>query len=49
MIKGAMDYLATMLGVSKYTLYNYLQKIRAQHEYALKGGKYSNGTSGFNS
>lgn len=42
LIKGALDYLATMLGVSKYTLYNYLQKIRAQHEYASKGGKVSN-------
>lgn len=28
-IKGAVDQVAIMLGVSKYTVYNYLQKIRA--------------------
>jgi len=49
LIKGALDYLATMLGVSKYTLYNYLQKIRAQHEYAVKGGKQLHDSNGFNS
>ena len=30
-IKGAVDQVALMLGVSKYTVYNYLQKIRAVH------------------
>lgn len=29
LIKGAVDYIATVLGVSKYTVYNYLQKIRS--------------------
>ncbi len=28
-IKGAVDQAAIMIGVSKYTVYNYLQKIRA--------------------
>jgi len=49
LIKGMLDYLATMLGVSKYTLYNYLTKIRAQHEYAMKGGKWSNDSNGLHS
>jgi predicted transcriptional regulator YheO len=30
-IKGAVDRVAMLLGVSKYTVYNYLQKIRAAH------------------
>ncbi|GAB6158982.1 helix-turn-helix transcriptional regulator [Desulfotomaculum varum] len=29
LIKGAVDYIATVLGVSKYTVYNYLQKVRS--------------------
>lgn len=29
LIKGAIDYIATRMGVSKYTIYNYLQKFRA--------------------
>ncbi|WP_026582358.1 helix-turn-helix transcriptional regulator [Bacillus sp. J33] len=28
LIKGATDYVASVLGVSKFTIYNYLQKIR---------------------
>lgn len=30
LIKGAVEYLADILGVSKYTVYNYLQKIRTK-------------------
>jgi len=29
LIKGSVDYIATILGVSKFTVYNYLTKIRA--------------------
>jgi len=28
-IKGAVDQVAMLAGVSKYTVYNYLQKVRA--------------------
>jgi predicted transcriptional regulator YheO len=30
LIKGSTDYVASVLGVSKFTIYNYLQKIRTQ-------------------
>ncbi|GGE27609.1 DNA-binding protein [Pullulanibacillus camelliae] len=30
LIKGSTEYLASVLGVSKYTIYNYLQKIRVE-------------------
>jgi len=33
LIKGATDYVATVLGVSKFTIYNYLQKIRTMNEF----------------
>lgn len=33
LIKGATEYVAHALGVSKFTIYNYLQKIRAEDEY----------------
>lgn len=36
LIKGSTDYLASVLGVSKFTIYNYLQKIRTQNEYQLE-------------
>lgn len=29
LIKGAVDYIAAVLGVSKYTVYNYLNKVRS--------------------
>lgn len=29
LIKGSVDYIATVLGVSKFTVYNYLNKIRS--------------------
>ncbi|MBS4190176.1 PAS domain-containing protein [Bacillus sp. FJAT-49705] len=35
LIKGSTDYVATVLGVSKFTIYNYLQKIRTQNEYFI--------------
>ncbi|MBW1732004.1 MAG: PAS domain-containing protein [Deltaproteobacteria bacterium] len=31
LIKGAVDQVAMMLGISKYTVYSYLQKVRAAH------------------
>ncbi|MDI6710916.1 MAG: PAS domain-containing protein [Bacillota bacterium] len=31
-IKGAVDYVAAVLGVSKYTVYNYLNKVRSTSE-----------------
>lgn len=36
LIKGSTEYLAAVLGVSKFTIYNYLQKIRTQNEYHLE-------------
>ncbi|WP_228460315.1 helix-turn-helix transcriptional regulator [Cytobacillus dafuensis] len=33
LIKGATDYVASVLGVSKFTVYNYLQKIRTINEF----------------
>ncbi|HZH60438.1 MAG TPA: PAS domain-containing protein [Metabacillus sp.] len=36
LIKGSTEYLARVLGVSKFTIYNYLQKIRTQNEYLLE-------------
>ncbi|WP_462405245.1 helix-turn-helix transcriptional regulator [Gracilibacillus sp. Marseille-QA3620] len=36
LIKGSTEYLASVLGVSKFTIYNYLQKIRTQMEYELE-------------
>jgi predicted transcriptional regulator YheO len=36
LIKGATEYLAAVMGVSKFTVYNYLQKIRAQNEYHMR-------------
>ncbi len=33
LIKGAPEYIAHALGVSKFTIYNYLQKVRAEDEY----------------
>ncbi len=36
LIKGSTEYLASVLGVSKYTVYNYLHKIRTQNEYHLE-------------
>lgn len=36
LIKGSTEYLASVLGVSKFTIYNYLNKIRAQNEYHVE-------------
>lgn len=36
LIKGSTEYVASVLGVSKFTIYNYLQKIRSQMEYHLE-------------
>lgn len=36
LIKGSVEYLSEVLGVSKFTIYNYLKKIRAEKEYAIK-------------
>lgn len=33
LIKGATEYVARVLGVSKFTVYNYLNKVRAEKEY----------------
>jgi predicted transcriptional regulator YheO len=35
LIKGATEYVAHALGVSKFTVYNYLQKIRSMNDYQL--------------
>jgi predicted transcriptional regulator YheO len=35
LIKGATEYVAHALGVSKFTVYNYLQKIRMINDYHL--------------
>lgn len=34
LIKGSVEYLSEILGVSKYTIYNYLKKIRAEKEFS---------------
>jgi predicted transcriptional regulator YheO len=31
-IKGAVDHVALLIGVSKYTIYNYLKKIRTEQD-----------------
>ncbi|WP_019155401.1 helix-turn-helix transcriptional regulator [Robertmurraya massiliosenegalensis] len=36
LIKGSTEYLASVLGVSKFTIYNYLNKIRTQNEYQFE-------------
>lgn len=36
LIKGSTEYLASVLGVSKFTIYNYLQKIRTHNEYLIE-------------
>ncbi|WP_235357116.1 helix-turn-helix transcriptional regulator [Bacillus alveayuensis] len=33
LIKGAIGYIASVLGVSKFTIYNYLQKIRTEETF----------------
>lgn len=35
-IKGSVEYLSEVLGVSKFTIYNYLKKIREEKEYSIK-------------
>lgn len=42
LIKGSTEYLASVLGVSKFTIYNYLNKIRAQNEYHLESSAKQN-------
>jgi len=37
LIKGSVEYLSEVLGVSKFTIYNYLKKIRAEKDYSFKG------------
>lgn len=36
LIKGAIEYLSAYLNISKFTTYNYLQKVRAENEYNKK-------------
>jgi|SRR5699024_2728514 len=36
LIKGSTEYIATVFGVSKFTIYNYLQKIHVQEQYFKK-------------
>lgn len=35
LIKGSTEYIAHALGVSKFTIYNYLNKIRSKNEYDI--------------
>ncbi|MGY0692759.1 helix-turn-helix transcriptional regulator [Virgibacillus sp. FSP13] len=35
LIKGSTDYVAAVLGVSKFTVYNYLKKVRTHNEYSI--------------
>ncbi|MCP3032363.1 PAS domain-containing protein [Halobacillus sp. A1] len=35
LMKGSTEYLANVLGVSKYTIYNYLQKIRSETDFII--------------
>jgi predicted transcriptional regulator YheO len=34
LIKGAVDYVANMLNVSRYTIYNYLDEVRSRRAHA---------------
>ncbi|GAK04920.1 YheO-like PAS domain protein [Geomicrobium sp. JCM 19037] len=43
LIKGAVEYLAQYLNVSKFTIYNYLQKIKTEKEYHIGKGGLNNG------
>ncbi|MFD2044677.1 transcriptional regulator [Ornithinibacillus salinisoli] len=36
LIKGSTEYVAHILGVSKFTIYNYLNKIRSINEYQME-------------
>ncbi|MUK87490.1 hypothetical protein GMD78_03630 [Ornithinibacillus sp. L9] len=36
LIKGATEYVAHVLGVSKFTIYNYLNKIRSMSDYQVE-------------
>ncbi|KGR77603.1 helix-turn-helix transcriptional regulator [Ureibacillus manganicus] len=36
LIKGSVEYLSEVLGVSKFTIYNYLKKIREEKEFSIK-------------
>lgn len=36
LIKGATEYVAQRLGVSKFTIYNYLHKVRSLNEYQVE-------------
>ncbi|MBC7331370.1 MAG: PAS domain-containing protein [Synergistetes bacterium] len=41
LVRGAVEYVASRLGISKYTLYSYLKEIKAQEQFEslnLKGG-----------
>lgn len=35
LIKGATEYVAQALGVSKFTVYNYLNRVRSMNEYSV--------------
>lgn len=39
LIKGATEYVTHRLGVSKFTIYNYLHKVRWLNEYQVKAEK----------
>jgi predicted transcriptional regulator YheO len=36
LVKGSTEYLSSILGVSKFTIYTYLQKLRTIHDYSLE-------------
>lgn len=37
LIKGATEHVAAVLGVSKFTIYNYLNHVRSMNEYQIEG------------
>jgi predicted transcriptional regulator YheO len=39
LIKGAVDYVAKMLNVSRYTIYNYLDEVRSRRAHAQGGDR----------
>lgn len=41
LIKGATEYVAQVLGVSKFTVYNYLNKVRSMNDYHMEENTYS--------
>ena len=49
LIRGSVDWVASKLGVSKYTIYSYLEAARVARGMKKNGTKESSSPSGFGS